>query len=99
MDDNMRGIVYSPGFGAGLSTWGETAMAADQTLAHMIAEEEDWEVVEAYCESVYPDAYLGGLRDCVVEWVPVGTQFCIDEHDGSERVVLREDDSLWTTVL
>ena len=30
--------------------------------------------------------YTGGLADCVVEWIPKGTRFDIDDYDGSETL-------------
>lgn len=87
------GIIYSPGFGAGWSTWGQPEQALDQTLANLIASEAPYTDWEKYCEEKYPEEYLGGLSDCVVEWVEEGTLFKIDEYDGSESVMFKEDDN------
>lgn len=87
------GIIYSPCFGAGWSTWGQREQALDQTLANLIesgAPYADW---VTHCEEKWPEEYLGGLDDCVVEWVEEGTLFKIDEYDGSESIMFKEDDS------
>ena len=93
---NEIGIVYSPGYGAGWSTWGRPEMALDQTLANMIEDGKPYSEIEAYCEMTWPDEYLGGLEDCVVEWVEKGTQFVIEEYDGSESVVFNHG-NYWMT--
>lgn len=85
------GIIYSPGFGAGWSTWGKKEMALDQELAKAI-EQGDREEVLKVAKEKYPDAYLGGLIDAVVEWVEPGTVFRIDEYDGNEAIVFDYSD-------
>lgn len=88
MNDKI-GIIYSPGFGAGWSTWGCEAMALDQELAHAI-EEGNKEKIAEIAENNWPEEYKGGLHDCVVEWVEKGTAFTINEYDGSESLELAE---------
>ena len=52
--------------------------------------------IEDYCESSYgDDHYYGGADDLVVEWLPVGTKFFIDEYDGAETVKTM-DSIQWT---
>lgn len=79
------GIIYSPGFGAGWSTWGCAEMALDQELAHAIENLDNSTVIEIANKN-WPESYKGGLGDCVVEWVDEGTMFQIDEYDGSESI-------------
>jgi hypothetical protein len=47
--------------------------------------------IEAYCELVYPGAYTGGASDLEVMWIPAGSQFLVEEYDGSESVVLMDE--------
>lgn len=84
MSDKI-GIIYSPGFGAGWSTWGDSEQALDQELAYAIENlpYEEWVKV---AEKNWPAAYKGGLDDCKVEWVEKGTAFSIEEYDGSEHI-------------
>jgi hypothetical protein len=84
MEDKI-GIIYSPGFGAGWSTWGEPEQALDQELAHAIENlpREEWIKI---AEKNWPDAYKGGLSDREVEWVEKGTAFSISDYDGSESI-------------
>jgi hypothetical protein len=34
----------------------------------------------------YPDAYVGGIGNLTIGWVPVGTKFRIAEYDGAEYI-------------
>jgi hypothetical protein len=44
---------------------------------------------KAYFESLgYPNVYFGGFNQIEIEWVEPGTQFRIDEYDGSESLEL-----------
>jgi len=90
------GIIYSPGFGAGWSTWGEKSMAIDQDLAKAIASGTDISELEHMASVKWPDHYLGGLEDCVVEWVDEGIMFHISEYDGNESIMFKDDNEVWT---
>ena len=90
------GIIYSPGFGAGWSTWGDKGQAIDQELANALHNDEPYEVVKQIAERNWPDSYLGGLADCIVEWVDSGTQFIVEEYDGSESLTF-QDGYKWNT--
>jgi len=83
-------IIYSPGFGAGWSTWGCPEMALDQELAKAIETGGNHEVYRVASEN-WPDGYKGGLLDCVVRWVDKGTLFEIREYDGSESLHILEE--------
>lgn len=88
--DGKVAVIYSPGFGAGWSTWGDSqhkqSMVFDPVIAQMIIDNADSDKLHAVAAERYPDAYLGGLDDCEVAWLPVGTVFEIDEYDGSESI-------------
>lgn len=85
MSDQV-GIIYSPGFGAGWSTWGCPEMALDQELAVAIDKALPYSEILKIAEKNWPNEYMGGLEDCVVEWVAQGTEFSIEEYDGSESI-------------
>lgn len=86
------GIIYSPGYGAGWSTWGCEEMALDQELAKAISEGKSYNEIYAIAIKNWPNEYMGGLGDCVVEWVDKGTQFKIEEYDGSESITFNHGD-------
>jgi hypothetical protein len=93
-------VLYSPGWGAGWSTWnsvsaGDALIFDPEVVEMLFAGVEDDEIIE-YCERQYPDGYFGGVRDLEVEWVPVGTQFKIEEYDGNESILYKENTG-WIT--
>ena len=96
--EEQIGIIYSPNYGAGWSPWNGEELALDQTLAHMLNRNASKNDIESYCKTMYPDAYLGGLEDCIVEWVNKGTLFRIEEYDGSESLILDGQDT-WQVAL
>ena len=93
-------VIYSPGFGAGWSTWNaeydDEELIFDPGLADLISNGKSQGQIEAYVALKWPEAYTGGLDQVVVKWVPVGTKFKITEYDGSENLEFRDSDE-WTT--
>ncbi len=100
--DGLVAVIYSPGYGAGWSTWAEDAErdlllfepdivqlvldrdAGNITLDEFLAQVDMiWQLkqYESYCS---PDKLC-------VEWLPEGTQFKIEEYDGSESILLATD--------
>jgi len=94
--DGKVAVLYSPGYGAGWSTWGLPMEAvfhpelAEATLA------KDSDRMQAIAKREWPDEYLNGLLNLTVAWLPEGTQFRIDEYDGYESVHVRDDEP-WVT--
>jgi hypothetical protein len=64
-------------------------MLFDPTVV-MFVESGDLDKVEAYATLKWPEAYIGGLRDLRVDWIPEGTAFKINEYDGNESIEIRE---------
>ena len=90
--DGKVAVLISPGYGAGWSTWNLDIpeILFDAEIADFILEGKVDEAKEL-AESKYPDAYLGGIEGLMVVWLPIGAQFSIDEYDGSESLIRRED--------
>ena len=87
--DGKVAVLYSPGFGAGWSTWGGDGpfMVFDPGLVDLRERNANSDDVEAYILTKFPDApYLGGWEDVQIEWLPEGTAFDIEEYDGSESI-------------
>ena len=84
-------VVYSPGYGAGWSTWNTDLpdMVFDPGLVDLVLEGNK-EKILAYVVLRWPDAYTGGVDDFEVEWIPEGADFIINEYDGAETVVLKD---------
>ena len=49
--------------------------------------DEDWVFENLGIEHVY----CGGASNLEIEWIPEGTQFRIDEYDGSETLITSKD--------
>jgi hypothetical protein len=89
--DGKVGVLVSPGFGGGFSTWGyPTEAIFDPTLIELVESEKYQKAVD-YCEATWPNQYSGGVEDLVVRWVPEGSEFVIEEYDGAESLMLKEE--------
>ena len=89
--DGKVGVLVSPGFGAGFSTWGyPTEAIFDPTLIELVENQKVQEAVD-YCEDKWPKEYSGGVQDLRVVWVPEGSEFVIEEYDGAESLMLKEE--------
>lgn len=97
-------VAYSPGFGAGWSTWESDQKLAETLMFHpdiinMILSnkqseiDEDW-LVEHFGEE-FEAVYCGGASNLSIKWIPVGTQFRIDEYDGNESVITLDNDHIY----
>ena len=91
--DGCVAVLYSPGFGAGWSTWDHgdygSALIFDPMLVDCV-EKQDWDKMATYVAMKYPNLYTGGMHDLTIAWVPVGTLFKITEYDGSESIEFKE---------
>ena len=91
--DGKVAVLYSPGYGAGWSTWApheyREQILFDPGIVDLV-EHERWEEARAYVALKYPDFYAGGLDDLHIEWMPVGTQFQVNEYDGNESIEKRD---------
>jgi len=63
-------------------------------------DEQAWDAVRLeildYAKKRWPEVYEGGLGQLCVKWVAVGQRFRINEYDGSESLVLSDEDD-WRT--
>ncbi len=86
-------VLYSPGFGAGWSTWASEyaeELVYDPMIVDMV-EANRFDELASYMSLRYPEVYTGGMTDLTVAWLPVGTLFKINEYDGSESLEFKED--------
>ena len=89
--DGKVGVLVSPGFGAGFSTWGAPIEAIfNPTLIELVEQEKVQEAID-FVEKTWEDVYSGGVQDLIVVWVPEGVEFIIEEYDGSESLMLKTD--------
>jgi hypothetical protein len=94
--DGMVAVLYSPGFGAGWTTWGlpQEAMFHPELVEATLA--GDYDRMQAIAKEQWPRHYVGGLDGLEVKWLPVGSRFRISEYDGYETVEV-EMEGYWLT--
>jgi hypothetical protein len=87
--DGKVAVLYSPGFGAGWSTWGDEscreALCMDARIVGPVLA-GDINAAVAAATAIFPDVYTGGASDLEVEWLEKDELFEIVEYDGSERI-------------
>lgn len=90
--DGMVAVLVSPGYGAGWSTWvsykDSERSVFDPDMVRNILGETD-ETMDEITARKYPDEYYGGIGGLIIEWVPKGESFSIEEYDGSESIRTR----------
>ena len=92
--DGMVAVLYSPGFGAGWYSWNtETPeMLFDPVVVQAVLDGMNKHDLSALAEERYPDAYVRGIEQITIKWLPESTMFRIEEYDGSESVVTYTND-------
>ena len=94
--DGNVGVLVSPGYGAGFHTWGAPEEAIFSPTLIELIENEKFDEAISFVEKTWEGIYTGGVYDLYVEWVPEGSQFIIEEYDGSESLQLL-DETNWIT--
>jgi hypothetical protein len=92
--DGYVAVLYSPGFGAGWYSWNYECpeILFDPAIVKLVEEKKFGELA-TYVSLKYPDIYTGGMKDLEVEWMPIGTEFKINEYDGAESIEYKESDN------
>ena len=95
--DSKVAVLFSPSYGAG---WSYENQASPEIMFDPVivdcVERQAFGELKKYMDKQYPDAYLGGMDGLCIEWIAVGTQFRINEYDGSESIEYATD-TYWTT--
>ena len=97
--DGNVAVLYSPGYGAGWSTWCYNNDLVETLLFHPLIVEKvesglekeittEW-LVQQFGEE-FEDVYCGGASQLEIKWLPECTAFRIDEYDGFETVITNE---------
>jgi hypothetical protein len=96
-DKDETAVLYSPGYGAGWSTWATgdgqpEFLMFDKTLVLMAERNANESEVEEYLQDKgYDYTYMGGWNQIKVAWLSTGSRFFIDEYDGSESIRTIDD--------
>lgn len=92
--DGKVAVLISKGFGAGWSTWANRehmeTMLFDPDMVNAVLDgdkDKAADIAEAKCN----DTYTGGCEGLVVEWLPQGTRFVVNEYDGAESIQTEDD--------
>ena len=93
--DGKIGVLYSPGYGAGWSTWGskenKEAMVFCEELCEAVDKGLTLLQIKNIAHKCFPEEYLGGLDDIKLVFLKPGTRFRIDEYDGSESIITKDE--------
>ena len=94
--DGKVGVLYSPGYGAGWSTWAHNeehkeAMVFCKELCEAVDKDLPLLQIKDIAYKYFPEEYLGGLDDIKLVFVEPGTRFRIDEYDGSESIITKDE--------
>lgn len=88
--DGKIAVLYSPGYGAGWSTWAddreteEKAIFCPEIVKIILAEQRVTE--EDAKKYLGNDFYASGADQLKIEWMDPGTRFEIEEYDGHESI-------------
>lgn len=85
--DGQVAVVYSPGYGAGWSTWNDNNpdIIFDKRIVEFVLK-KDFKNLDEFMETEYPDSYVS-TRDLAIGWITEGVTFRIDEYDGNESII------------
>jgi len=86
-------VLYSPGYGAGWSTWNSEhaeVLCMDADIVSAVLDGDNARAAAIAAEKC-PGIYIGGSEDLKVEWVEKGSAFEIEEYDGNESVHVMGD--------
>ena len=93
--DGLVAVLYTPGYGAGWSTWSDPDFAEfllyDRRLVELAERAASDQEVKDLLSSLFgPDKhiYTGGWDQIEIDWMPEGTNFRINEYDGYETIEL-----------
>ena len=80
--DGKVAVLISPGFGAGWSTWvhGNQECLFEPEIVEAVLAGKGTAEIERLAEAKYGEGfYTGGASGLEVFWLPVGTQFIVEE--------------------
>lgn len=85
--DGKIAVIYSPGYGAGWSTWNQKKeeLCMDARLAELL-EAGNMKKFIARAKEIDPDVYVSESERYEIEWIQKGDRFEIQQYDGDESV-------------
>ena len=97
-ENNELGVLYSPDYGSGWSSWNSPELAYDKRIVeYWLNKHPNAQKMKMHLERIgYHDVRMGGYNDLKIAWIPKGTIFYIDEYDGSESIETAESCGMMT---
>ena len=97
-ENNELGVLYSPDYGSGWSSWNSPELAYDKRIVeYWLNKHPNAQKMKMHLERIgYHDVWMGGYNDLKIAWIPKGTIFYIDEYDGSESIETAESCGMMT---
>lgn len=90
--DGKVAVLYSPGYGAGWYTWSVPIEGLfHPELVEAVERKASSTEIKEIAERLFGDNYYSGADQLRIEWIPVGTQFRIEEYDGNESIYVQSD--------
>jgi hypothetical protein len=97
--DGRVAVAVSGGYGAGWSTWNSVDRAGWSTWNSV--DPTDARFNQLFIDGKHEEAarlcdeldlgYSGGARGVEIEWIPLGTEFIIQEYDGAESLTTKDE--------
>lgn len=95
--DGKVAVLVSPDYGAGWYSWhGMEELVYHPKIVELVLNHQQKEITKGFIAELLgiidedDMPHLGGAQNLVVKWLPVGTEFIIDEYDGAESITLKE---------
>ena len=87
--DGKVAVLYSPGYGAGWSTWDVPVEGIfHPELVKAVERNATADIIESIAKRLLGDSiYTGGSEQLEIEWIEEGTMFTITEYEGYESSV------------
>jgi len=92
-------VLYSPEYGSGWYTKHKIEeLLYDSKVIAMVENKTDYKEIVSYCIEKYGklNAY-GGAFDLQIAWLPIGTEFTIEETDGFETIKMKDKINILST--
>ena len=94
--NNMVAVLVSPGYGSGWYAWNTNhpECVFDPEIVKIVLGEESGSISDiagSKWDQGNDYFYSGGADQLVVNWLPIGTEFRIEEYDGSESLTTLKD--------
>jgi hypothetical protein len=91
--DGKVAVLYSPGYGAGWYTWDIPLEGVfhPEIVEAVEREADEDELVTIATRLFGEEHYYGGAGDLTICWIPEGVEFQIEEYDGSEGIIIKDE--------